>query len=148
MDNSIMLRSFDKYDNYLNLNTRVIQCFNNTYFKINGWYKYIGDKFSAIYVKEGDLYYQYDSYIFSVSSAKYKAQLTILESDIRIFSLLGNYKLVHSFEYSIKHIFDNIEPFPFVEEEDFDWGFFLLNIINSDDRKRSIVDELTTDFNK
>ena len=75
-------------------------------------------------------------------TATHRATVEKLADNKKKFSLFFNNDEIDRFEYIFSDELLNLSPFEYIDEEDFDWGFFLSEIINNPDRQRRLIDNI------
>ena len=137
----IYLQSFDNYNELLDLfNYQIIQRGENKS-QTKGWYKYIQNKLCYIYFKREEILLSFDNNIVTIKS-DFLAQNYVI-NNCYFFELKANENLVLNFSYTVngnRYLNDDIGGF--IEDEDFDWGLFLVNLINNKKRQRVIVENM------
>ena len=105
---------------------------------ISGGYSLVGQALLALYRKNEDLFVWIDNREFLVSDTVSSA--LIEEGDQKIFRLLDNERPIATFKYSppVSEIPRGLDPTPFVEEEDFDFGLFLHNVLTEPGRRKRV----------
>lgn len=134
-----LLQSFDDYNQFLNLDTEVVLSIDSDCDSI-GWYKIIDGKVSAIYVKEGNLFLRFGGENISLDDNKHSRTET-MDASSKIFELIDeNQNVILRFRYIADTEMSGVAPFDYIDQEDFDWGLFLLNIINNKERKINFIE--------
>lgn len=106
--------------------------------RIDGFYGKVDGKLCAIFRKEGELYLRIETQEFPItdqmSSNFYKRSAT------NVFELLNNQRVSFRVEYKPPALLVSIEldPTPFVGYEDFDFWYFVHNILRDARRRQSI----------
>lgn len=105
-----------------------------------GLYKIVDNNtFTAIYVEDSKLFFIYDSNT-SIITDDY--QVVLSKTNKKYWKKAEFYKadsLILEFTYEWQESYVDIPPFSFIEDEDFDWGLFLSNIINDKKRKDRFI---------
>ncbi len=135
---SMYLQAFDDAAKSMDLDTLEV-VLKKEGIRTVGWYQYVENKLSALYFKEEDFFVRYDNLCVKVEEggiAKVEK-----ENDRYQFSLYRKDHLVLAFKYLVSDpsIAPEFDLTPFVEEEDFNWGLFMCNIINSRSRMGNIL---------
>jgi hypothetical protein len=133
----IYLQAFDKAVKAIKLDTLEVISKEGEV-RTAGWYQYLQDKLTALYFQEDDFFFRYDNLCVKVEegiTAKSEK-----ENGQYQFSLYRKDQLILGFKYSVSDYFfeSEVDLTPFVEAEDFNWGLFLCNIINSRSRMDNI----------
>jgi hypothetical protein len=141
MDN-LYLQSFDNANECMELN-KLILTKKTVGIRTAGWYKHLEGKLSALYVRSGFFFVRYDTVDVSINN---DMTARVIGNGIKWkFSLVKGDNLIIEFDYPISY--DNINPeydfTPFVEDEDFNWGLFLSNIINNKSRMDNIIAQIS-----
>ena len=130
----MILRHHDIYDeimdyNFENRSYKVlsrIEC-PELIAKIKGCYSFFGDKLAILYAYNDSLCFLYDNNNYPLSNAK-------VSVDKKGFDRVLNIDNVH-IHYSVdKSNYFEFDPTPFVEDEDFDFGLFIANILRDKGR--------------
>ena len=131
-----MLQSFDSATKFLDLNTLIVKNEGNPV--TIGWYKIVNGMICAFYVRNNNLMLKYGENDFLISSSS-KAKSILINDNFYAFRLFEESKVIFEFLYEANKSLFNLEPFDYLDEEDFDWGLFLSNIINDPERKERIL---------
>ena len=135
--NKLYLRSFSDINNILELNS--LEEVESKDAKIKGFYSFIKDKISALYVENNKLLFKYNDQIELIDD-NVRAEIEQIGKEFR-FILLSANKILLEFIYSVdSDELGNEPPFSFIENEHFNWGLFLKNIINNKKRKNNIIE--------
>lgn len=132
------LKNFDEGSHFLDLESGEISVQNPEVDSI-GWYKIIDEKVSAIYVKNGLVFLMYEEEVIPLNLEK-KSRISTVDEKTKLFELIDKGKILISFLYEVENDLVGLPPFDFIDEEDFDWGLFLVNITNDPKRKTTFVD--------
>ena len=137
----ILLRNFDDVSMYFNLELKInIQ--NSSISSVNGIYKLIDNELSALLVLDYKLYFVLEDEIKLIDDT---FSVNVENSDYdnnKIVKFFSNEILVFQFSYAPPNEFLNTSPFEYIEEEDFNWGMFIENIINNKHRKLTFIRNL------
>lgn len=132
----ILFQSFDEINQIYDLDKKSSYVIDVTP-KTCGWYKVIEDKVSAIYAFKGQIHLIYNKIQISLNqtmNSKIKNK-----NGIQIFTLKNNNLPILTFEYSSENSLKGVEPFDYIDDEDYDWGLFLSNIINNVNRQHLFI---------
>lgn len=134
----ILLKSFDKATDYLDVTTKkIVSDIDGR--KTVGWFKLLNGSISSLYVNKKQLIYQFDDQMIELTN--HVSSVEKLDGDKKKFSLFYGNNLVHDFEYTFSDELLNVTPFEYIEIEDFDWGVFLSEVINNDNRKLRVINQ-------
>lgn len=134
----MFLKSFDKATDYLEVATKkIVSDIDGK--KTVGWFKLLNGSISSLYVNKRQLIYQFENQMIELTN--HDSSVEKLDEDKKRFSLFYRNNLVHDFEYVFSDELSNVTPFEYIDIEDFDWGIFLREIINNDDRKLRIINQ-------
>jgi hypothetical protein len=138
----MFLQNFDSINHYFNLETEQT-VYSNTKEKTSGWYREINGLVSALFVTEHKLYTIWRRNRFLID----KSCIVIVEKteslDKKIFKLYCDDNLIFQFIYEVEEELNQAAPFDYIDNEDFDWGLFLANIINTPTRKTAFIEYFT-----
>jgi hypothetical protein len=136
---SIYVQAFDNASEYLKLDTLRAPS-KDEKVRITGWFQYVGNKLSALYFKNDTFFVQYDNQCLKIEEGTV-AKIT-KNNDEYEFSLYQKDHLALTFTYIVSNqaVDPNFDLTPFVEEEDFNWGVFMFNIINNKSRMLNIIE--------
>lgn len=109
-------------------------------FSIFGWYMLFNNKFSSLYVLNKKLILQYGLDVIEIE-ADDRADV-VFKNGVYYFKIIRNNMSLLDFSYKVVP-FGSISPFEFIDEEDFNWGFFLLNVINNIERRKNYIEQMT-----
>lgn len=132
-----MLQSFDSAKEFLDTETLLVKISEDKAVT-SGWYKIVNGKICAFYVKNSNLILKYGENDFLISGLS-KAKSILIKDCIYTFQLFHQSRIVCEFLYESDKSLFNIAPFDYLDEEDFDWGLFLSNIINDTERKERVL---------
>mgnify|MGYP006357738991 FL=1 len=135
-----LLKSFEKGNEYKDIisNTIYILSFNENSV---GWFKYIKGVLSAVYVQENSLFFKFGNYCVNVFDI-IECSVTYIDDNYSSFTLYDVNRLKINFCYKHNKELYAIEPFDYIDEEDYDWGIFLCNIINDKERTMNIIQNI------
>lgn len=135
----MLLRNFDFAKKYFDYNSKY-ELEDVTNPSINGWYKYINGKLSALLVKDYKLYFLYIDNMILITKSH---QVLLKDSDenVREFILVNDNKILVKFLYTSSSFSINISPFEYLDEDD-NWGEFIARIINDKERQKNFVNNL------
>lgn len=134
------LQSFQKHDEVLKLSNFDTLKRSETSITTSGWYMYIEKTLSYLLFDESKVFLSFGGNMFEIDESSV-AKLSETESG-NIFELYQESNLLLRFAYPKPS--ENLEDdiFGFTEDEDFNWGLFLRNIINSVSRREIIFEEI------
>jgi len=134
------LQSYQKHDEVLSLSNLDILKRNEISMPTIGWYIYIERTLSYLLFDEGKVFLSFGEDIFEIDESSV-AKLSEVGSE-NIFELYRESDLQLRFTY--RRTSENLEDdiFGFTEDEDFNWGLFLKNIISSPSRREIIFEEI------
>ncbi len=137
----IILRNFDFANKYFYFEKRM-ECETNSVNTIDGWYKIINDKLTALLVLNNNLYFIFDSIKYFIKDDF----MVVLEkndsSKSFVFNLMDGETTIVSFKYHLSREIINVEPFGYLDDEDFKWEEFIRNIINDENKKKNFINNL------
>lgn len=128
------LQSFQKHLLILNLADKKVEEKNTVSIITFGWYYYVEKVLTYLLFEENRVIFCYDSLEFEIDE-NFEARCIKTEEDF-IFELYKKNNLILNFFYKSEYVLDDM--FGFIEEEDFNWGLFLSNVINSIERRELI----------
>jgi hypothetical protein len=137
---NVYLQSFQNYDKILNLSNHNILNKIETTGPTSGWYTHINEALCYLLFDKIQIFFSFGERVYKIDES-IVAKLLKSESE-NVFELYKKEDLLISFTYpkTPEYLEGNI--FGFVEDEDFDWGLFLVNIINSRARQEIIFEEI------
>lgn len=139
----ILLRNTDFGKEYFELNSGefIIQDYDS---EISGWYKLIKGVISGLVVINSNLYMLWGSNKYLITDFSYvKTQEIKNASSFKKLEFYDSGNLEFSYEYNVDEDYSKISPFEYLDSENYDWGSFLSNIINSRARKTVFIDNLS-----
>lgn len=139
-----LLKNFDSANEYLDLDSnKIIKCLSEV--KINGWYKIIDNAPSALLVSANRLYFIWDSNKHLVTDSTYIKidKSKILNNNLKLYEIET---LIFQFNYDADENYSNLSPFEYIDDEDFDWGLFVSNIINDTERKNNFIKNIMAEI--
>lgn len=154
MKKTILLQSFDSIGELVELDpdSRNIQSFckvehdNAGKESICGFYATLGDKTLAFYLHEDHLYFQVnESYYVIAENPRVELDYKGVGATLRL-EIKSDTTLKISYERPILVVPLEEDPTPFVEEEDFDFGLFIFNILTHQARKERLIERWRSDF--
>jgi hypothetical protein len=105
-----------------------------------GFYKNCNQVISAIFADNGGLFIRVSDKMYEITE-DCAAELTKCNNlGWRFFSLFREKALVMQFTYLTEYNYSHIPPFEFLDDEEFDWGEFLKNVVNSEERKKIFIE--------
>lgn len=137
----MLLRNFDFASNYYDV-LRKIELKDFSSPKINGWYKFVNGKLTALLVSDNNLFLLYENNQYLVNERSEVILDKNVKSEIQ-FNYLDNCSLQLSFSYSNDDSILNFSPFEYIDEDDFKWEKFIEKIINDKERQKKFVANLT-----
>lgn len=134
------MQSFQKHNEILELSNFNILKRSETSMSTSGWYMYIEKSLSYLLFDEGKVFFSFEKDVFEIDESSI-AKLSGTKNE-NIFELYRKSDLLFKFTYPItsENLTDDI--LGFTEDEDFNWGLFLMNIINSPSRREIIFEEI------
>ncbi|RFZ84318.1 hypothetical protein DYU05_01445 [Mucilaginibacter terrenus] len=134
------IRSFDFVNEYLDFENISQLGFNTS--KIRwGIFKKTIDATIILLVESEKFYFIHSGKIYEINY-HITASITIVNSSNCAFSLFYDDLLISTFTYQVDKLLYNISPFEYLDEEDFDWGLFLVNVINDPERQQRIIENI------
>ncbi|NDV68509.1 hypothetical protein [Dysgonomonas sp. 25] len=141
-----LLKDFRRFGRYIESSSKQEHIDNSLPIKIAGWFCELENAFSSLYLKDDALHFSFnETNIIIDSDVTVKLSTpTLINSTSSLalyekqFMLYEREKLLLSFKYTI----DEFYQITMEEEEDFDWGLFVSNIINVPKRKKQILEFL------
>lgn len=136
------LRNFDDANMFINLELkRNIQ--DSSISSCNGLYKLINNELSALFVSDYKLYFILGDEIKPVDDTFNVKIVNGSNGTKKLVKIFNDEVLVFQFSYAPPSTeLLNIAPFEYIDEEDFNWGMFIENVINNKNRKRSFIRNL------
>lgn len=132
-----LLKNFDLFKEYYNIDNKQFCSFENLQ-KTVGIYKIIKSIMTGLLVEDGILYFLFGEEKFVLT--KFHSVLLEVKSNVENrFSLISGNDLFVSFLYLIPSTKLNVSPFEYIDEDDFNWGIFIANIVNDKERQRSFI---------
>ena len=138
----MLLRNFDSASTYFNSQLKIeLKDINNP--KINGWYKIINDRISALFVRDSQLYFKYGSLEKLINGDLHVVinKKSINEAE---FSLCDEDNVLVNFLYDVPNSIVITSPFEYLNDDDFQWGIFIMNIINDKERRGNFIRNLSS----
>ena len=135
--NKVILQSFDDFNKCLELNSSKEIIKENT-IKTVGWYHIIDDLISCLFHLDGKFYIRYSTNQFIINKKSF-AKVTKSAESLHIFEYYNNNSLLITFKYLSEPLDYDSNLFGLVENEDNNWGLFLANIINNNQRMDNII---------
>ncbi|MCR8559143.1 hypothetical protein KXD93_15910 [Mucilaginibacter sp. BJC16-A38] len=112
---------------------------DNSKRKTVGWFTDIDGLISGLFADHNKLFLQLNDLRYVVDE-RTTAKTEILNvNGQRKFSLFDETSLIASFKYSVEIAFNHIPPVEYLDDDEFDWGLFLSNIINNASRKTEFI---------
>lgn len=132
-----LLKSFDKGNNYYDTDadTFCIMGYNE---KNIGWFKVVGEEISAIYFENNQLFFKLGDYNINIYDIV-ECFFVNIDNDKAIFTLYDKDEFKLNFCYEYKKDFSTLDPFDYIDDEDYNWGAFICNIVNSKERVQNII---------
>ncbi|MET3129479.1 hypothetical protein ABID42_004603 [Arcicella rosea] len=137
-----ILRNFDDANIFINLELkRNIQ--DSSISSCNGLYKLINNELSALFVSDYKLYFILGDEIKPVDDTFNVKIVNGSNGTEKLVKIFNDEVLVFQFSYAPPSTeLLNIAPFEYIDEEDFNWGMFIENVINNKNRKRDFIRNL------
>ncbi len=135
-----LVHNFDLFREYYDIDAKRF-CSFKTLRKSIGKYKMIEGKMTGLLVEDNALYFLYGETRFLVTGAC-KVLLNKISKTAGEVSFVNTGEVVVSFLYEFVGGELNVAPFEYIDEEDFDWGLFLANVINDPERKKTFITNL------
>ena len=92
------------------------------------------NKLIAVFAKNNKMYFQYGESIIEIND-----DCNVLHKELtkeqREFRFYKKGELLFSNKYIVDLSLYGIQPFDYIEEEDFDWGLLMSNLINDKERR-------------
>jgi hypothetical protein len=132
-----IIQSFSNFDEYLDDRKVPIESKNISHITW-GRFESIGSIMTVLFVLEQCFFFSIENEFFKISDST-TAFVEDVNVQSRLFKLFNDGLVVTEFIYEIDKTLFDIQPFDYLDEEDFDWGMFLCNIINNKDRQRRIL---------
>jgi hypothetical protein len=128
------LQSFDKHNEFLELYSNRLEIIDYGKPSTNGWFKIINNITTSFFWIGTSFYMRIGEKEY-VLPESFKANSMFISGITYQFKLYDEMKQVSQFEYESDKSLFGIAPFEYIDEEDFNWGLFLSNIINNPIRK-------------
>jgi hypothetical protein len=142
MENRKLLRCIDFANKYLEIESSKFYTLDSK-IKIIGWYKLIEEIVSALFVDELKLFMLWDNLKYHITDTCV-VKLNVLEhGKTKRFLLYDSNNLIFDFIYELKDNYASSTSFDYLDDEDFDWGLFVSNIINNQKRKENFTMSLS-----
>ncbi|MCW5921687.1 MAG: hypothetical protein KIS77_05040 [Saprospiraceae bacterium] len=133
-----LLKNFDSANKYLDLDSNKIMEYSSQV-KINGWYKLIDNIPSALLVTANRLYFIWNNKKKLITNNTYIKIDDLKDLNKKTLKLYEPAMLIFQFDYNVDDNYSNVTPFEYIDDEDFDWGLFVSNIINDTERKNNFI---------
>jgi hypothetical protein len=143
----VLLQSMDKFDNLAELDTGTGQI---SYFSrranpkaasrpIRGAIAQLHGRTLCLYREAGALHFRVDNEDFELTE-KTHVELVRTQDDVNRITVLRNGVPLFTWTYQRPAIYPPLEldPTPFIEEEDFDFCLFVHNVVNDPSRRKRI----------
>jgi len=103
----------------------------------SGFYSHLSNKTIGLYRNNNSIYFFENKFTIQITS-DITAEFEAFRRR-RILKILSNNEIVYRIKYKVKNSIEDEDFTPFIDEEDFDFGLFIYNIINSTDRQKKFI---------
>lgn len=138
---TFLLKSFDENNQYLDTLSGKILTIDSTN-NFFGWYVNFDNLISKLFVNNHNIYFAYGNWE-TIINESCSVKLEKSKNGNRILEIYNNNLLIKNINYTIDLSLLGVSPFEYIDEEDFDWGVFILNIVNNKARKKSFIEYFT-----
>ncbi|MGJ1404198.1 hypothetical protein ACR79N_00690 [Sphingobacterium siyangense] len=136
----MLLRNFDVAKKYFDYNrNKEFEDTSNP--QIKGWYKYINNVLSALFVKDNQLYFIYGNDTVMISNSHH-VLLKTRDNNSYEFTLLDGFEILTQFYYQLPNFSFNFAPFEYLDDEDNSWEEYVAKVINDKQRQVNFVKNL------
>ncbi len=104
-----------------------------------GSYLLVGEKLVVIFFEGERLMMTVATHLFHITENT-SAKIDEVDTSKKLFKLFENENLLVEFEYTLHDPHYKIPPFEYLDEEQYDWGLFISNIINNHARQSLIIE--------
>ena len=134
----MILRNFDFASKYLDY--ELMREFENSLGpSINGWYKFLENQLTALIVKDNNIFFLYGNKEILITKS-HRALIEKVNIDESTFFLLNRDNILIKFNYKHPDLkFKYPPPFDYIDPKDFNWGEFIANIINNEEKKKNYI---------
>lgn len=137
----MIFRNFDYAKKYYDYSLKT-EFENNTNPEICGWYKNHDDQFSALFVENSKLYFEFAGNLFFISDST-NVDINQISEENNEFYIIENQEVVLKFRFKENSSNLNVAPFEYLDDEDSNWLEFVRNIINDKIRKNTFITNMT-----
>lgn len=108
--------------------------------RLSGGYSIVNGMIVCLYRVDNALYFRLGEEEFKIADDA--TSILVHENGYRLFQLVQNGNLLVNFRYrSPVYEVSNIDPTPFIDEEDFDFFLFVHNVLNQGDRRHRVYNQ-------
>lgn len=133
-----LVRNFDSFKEYYSIESKEF-CSSDSEVEIIGWYKIIDDTICALFVENSGLCIFWKNEKYFVEDHDSMTVFNTKFSTVKKIVYMKNGQPVFDLEYEVEENYCKNTSLDYIEDEDFDWGLFLSNVINNDARKKNII---------
>lgn len=131
-----LLCNFDDYDTYYDIETNNYLNFNEIQTNC-GCYKIIYNDFTAIYAVKNELYFRFNDKKLIINNDT-SAKMIKLQNGLIRFEIYQNNIQQLCFDYRIEFQYSKHLPFDYIDDDD--WGQFLIELINDENRRAEFIE--------
>jgi len=132
-----LLRSFDNATEYLNVDTIERELLPAGQ-KVVGWFKMIHSLPCMLVVEHERLLIKYNHTSIEINETT-EANTLPVANRVSQFELMSDEGFTLKFTYEHEQVASSEAPFDYIEDEDFNWGLFLSNIVNDHSRTQALI---------
>jgi hypothetical protein len=133
------LKNFNSATSFLELESKKM-VFEDAKTDSKGWFHIEKGKLSAIYAKNNSAFLMVEDNVYPIHYNTTVKLKRMDNSTTATFELWNDYEKVVYFDYTKDEKYNINSPFEYLDDEDFDWGLFLYNIINSKERLEIFIE--------
>jgi hypothetical protein len=137
----MIFRNFDCAKKYYDYSSKT-EFENSTNPEICGWYKNHDDQFSALFVENSKLYFEFAGNLFYILDST-NVDINQISEENNEFYIIENLEVVLKYRFKENSSNLNVAPFEYLDDEDFNWLEFVRNIINDKIRKNTFITNMT-----
>jgi hypothetical protein len=125
----LVLRNFESFNDFFDLESRKNLPYKDDYY-IVGCYKLISNNnIVFIYEINNDKYIGLNDIVHKIDEDS-SVRLIKVNDKINRILLYQNHIIILEFNYEHDRRLFNVPPFEYLDEEDFDWGLYIMNFLN------------------
>lgn len=135
-----IVRNFEAFNQYYDIDSNSFIT-SISVMDIIGWYKTVDKFVSILFVKNNKLNISLGDVNHQVNDNT-QAKIEDLSDKMKRFMLLESNKVILFFDYDFQSNYSATSPFEYIDDEDFDWGLYLSNIVNNKNKRNNIILQL------